>query len=94
MKYTKDTFSVGFGFLFSCGLLGLITLVIEFVRIPQDIQELPIQEIIGPIAVGVFTSLGIVLSNIGAGIGIAGISNSIIHTSLVIVTVFNYFIFN
>jgi len=44
--------------------------------------------------VGAFTALGIVLANIGAGLGIAGISNSIIHTSLVIVTVFNYFIFN
>lgn len=43
---------------------------------------------------GVCTALGIVLANIGAGLGIAGISNSIIHTSLVIVTVFNYFVFN
>mgnify|MGYP001038954152 CR=1 FL=1 len=43
---------------------------------------------------GIFTALGIVLANIGAGLGIAGISNSIIHTSLVIVTIFNYFVFN
>lgn len=43
---------------------------------------------------GTFTSLGIVLANIGAGLGIAGISNSIIHTSLPIVTTFNYFVFN
>jgi uncharacterized membrane protein YbhN (UPF0104 family) len=35
-----------------------------------------------------------VLANIAAGIGIAGISNSIIHCSLVIVTTFNYFVFN
>jgi uncharacterized membrane protein len=44
--------------------------------------------------VGVFTALGIVLANIAAGIGIAGISNSIIHCSLVIVTLFNFFVFN
>jgi hypothetical protein len=25
---TKDTFGIGFGFLFSCGILGLISLVI------------------------------------------------------------------
>lgn len=94
MKYTKDTFAIGFGFLFSCGLLGLITLAAEFVRIPHDIKNLPLSDIIGPIAVGACTALGIVLANIGAGLGIAGISNSIIHTSLVIVTVFNYFVFN
>jgi uncharacterized membrane protein len=38
--------------------------------------------------------MAIVLANIAAGIGIAGISNSIIHCSLVIVTTFNYFVFN
>jgi drug/metabolite transporter (DMT)-like permease len=38
--------------------------------------------------------MAIVLANIAAGIGIAGISNSIIHTSLVIVTTINYFVFN
>lgn len=37
MKYTKDTFAIGFGFLFSCGLLGLITLVVESMRSPHDI---------------------------------------------------------
>ena len=43
---------------------------------------------------GLFTSLGIVMANIGAGIGIAGVSNSIVHCSLVIITVFNYFVFH
>ena len=32
MKYTQDTFSIGFGFLFSCGLMGVISLVIQSVR--------------------------------------------------------------
>jgi drug/metabolite transporter (DMT)-like permease len=94
MRHTKDTFSIGFGFLFWCGLLGFLTLGFEVVRVPEQIQELSLTEIVGPIAVGTFTSLGIVLANIGAGLGIAGISNSIIHTSLVIVTLFNYFVFN
>lgn len=94
MKFSKDTFAIGFGFLFSCGLLGLITLGVEFMRSPHDIENLPLSDIVGPIAVGTCTALGIVLANIGAGLGIAGISNSIIHTSLVIVTVFNYFVFN
>lgn len=49
---------------------------------------------VGPLSIGLFTALGIVLANIGAGIGIAGISNSIIQSSIVIVTTFNYFIFN
>jgi drug/metabolite transporter (DMT)-like permease len=51
-------------------------------------------DILGPAMVGCFTAGGIVLANISAGIGIAGISNSIIHSSLVIVTVFNYFVLN
>ena len=29
MKFTKDTFSIGFGFLFSCGLMGVISLIIQ-----------------------------------------------------------------
>jgi len=51
-------------------------------------------DILGPAMVGSFTAGGIVLANISAGIGIAGVSNSIIHSSLVIVTVFNYFVLN
>lgn len=51
-------------------------------------------DILGPAAIGVFTAGGIVLANIAAGLGIAGISNSIIHCSLVIVTLFNYFVLN
>jgi drug/metabolite transporter (DMT)-like permease len=91
---TKDTFGIGFGFLFSCGILGLISLVIQSLRDFETILDLPLIEMIGPLAIGQFTALGIVLANIGAGIGIAGISNSIIHSSIVIVTTFNYFIFN
>ena len=93
MRTSKDTFSIGFGFLFSCGLFGLITLVIESLNEGNIITNLPLSSIIGPAAVGLFTSLGIVFANIGAGLGIAGISNSIIHCSLVIVTLFNYFVF-
>lgn len=44
--------------------------------------------------VGCFTAGGIVLANISAGLGVAGISNSIIHSSLVVVTMFNYFLLN
>jgi drug/metabolite transporter (DMT)-like permease len=75
---TKDTFGIGFGFLFSCGILGLISLVIQSVRDFETILELPLIEMVGPLSIGLFTALGIVLANIGAGIGIAGISNSII----------------
>jgi hypothetical protein len=32
MKFTKDTFSIGFGFLFSCGLMGVISLLIQSAR--------------------------------------------------------------
>lgn len=91
---TKDTFGIGFGFLFSCGILGLISLVIQSVRDFETILEHPLIDMVGPLAIGLFTALGIVLANIGAGIGIAGISNSIIQSSIVIVATFNYFIFN
>lgn len=94
MKYSQDTFSIGFGFLFACGFIGMICLIVEFVRSPMSIQELPLTDVIGPFCVGIFTSLGIVGANIGAGLGIAGVSNSIIHCSLVIVTVFNYLVFH
>ena len=60
----------------------------------ESVLELPLIEYIGPLAIGLFTALAIVFANIGAGIGIAGISNSIIQSSIVIVTTFNYFIFN
>ena len=92
-KYTKDITGVGFGFLFTCGLIGVASLAFEFMKSPHVVKELPLSEIIGPFLIGAFSSLAIVLANIAAGIGIAGISNSIIHCSLVIVTVFNYFIF-
>lgn len=94
MIVSKDTFSIGFGFLFSCGLFGLLSLGVEIIRLPSALQELSLIDILGPISVGVFTAVAIVLANIAAGIGIAGISNSIIHCSLVIVTLFNYFVFN
>ena len=68
--------------------------MIQSVRDFETILELPLIEMLGPLAIGLFTALGIVLANIGAGIGIAGISNSIIQSSIVIVTTFNYFIFN
>ena len=58
------------------------------------ITTLPLIDIIGPLTIGLCTAISIVLANIAAGIGIAGVSNSIIHCSLVIVTTFNYFIFN
>ena len=51
-------------------------------------------DLLGPAMVGCFTAGGIVLANISAGLGIAGISNSIIHSSLVVVTLFNYFVFS
>lgn len=92
-KNHKDTFSIGFGFLFACGLIGLVSLGIEVLKNPDEIQELPIESVIGPAIIGVLTAMAIVLANIAAGIGIAGISNSIIHCSLVIVTLFNYFVF-
>jgi hypothetical protein len=44
----------------------------------KAVFELPFVCYIGPLAIGLFTALGIVLANIGAGIGIAGLSNSII----------------
>ncbi len=44
--------------------------------------------------IGFFTALGIVFTNIAGGIGVAGISMSIVHCQLVLVTVFNYFIFS
>ena len=34
MRFTKDTFSIGFGFLFSCGVLGLVSLVINLLSSP------------------------------------------------------------
>ena len=34
MRFTKDTFSIGFGFLFSCGVLGLVSLVINLLTSP------------------------------------------------------------
>ena len=58
------------------------------------ITTLPLIDIVGPLTIGLCTAISIVLANIAAGIGIAGISNSIIHCSLVIVTTFNYFVFN
>jgi drug/metabolite transporter (DMT)-like permease len=94
MMQTKDTFSIGFGFLFSCGFIGLISLAIELIKTPQQLQLLDLIDILGPAMVGCFTAGGIVLANISAGLGVAGISNSIIHSSLVVVTVFNYFVLN
>lgn len=37
MRHTKDTFAIGFGFLFWCGLLGFLTLGFEVVRVPHEI---------------------------------------------------------
>ena len=34
MMSTKDTFSIGFGFLFSCGFIGLLSLAVELIRTP------------------------------------------------------------
>jgi len=94
MKYSNDTFSIGFGFLFSCGLMGLTSLIIQNIRQPLLITTLPLIDIIAPLVIGLCTAMAIVFSNIAAGIGIAGISNSMIHCSIVIVTTFNYFVFN
>lgn len=55
---------------------------------------LQIIDIVGPATVGSLTAGGIVLANIAAGLGVAGISNSIIHLSLIVITVFNYFVLN
>jgi hypothetical protein len=64
------------------------------VRDFESVLELPLIEYVGPLAIGLFTALAIVFANIGAGIGIAGVSNSIIQSSIVIVATFNYFVFN
>jgi len=92
-RSTNDTFGIGFGFLIPCGLLGLISLAVQSIKDFGTILDLSLIEIIGPLSIGLFTAIGIVFANIGAGIGIAGISNSIIHSSIVIVTTFNYFVF-
>lgn len=94
MKYTKDTFSIGFGFLFACGLLGLISLIIESFKMTAIFENLTLSQVIGPLLVGTFQALAIVLSNIAAGLGIAGVSNSIIHVSIVCVTIFNFVVFS
>jgi drug/metabolite transporter (DMT)-like permease len=94
MQSTNNTYSIGFGFLFSCGAIGIISLAVEIIRTPEALQKLELVEIVAPLAIGIFTSTGIVLANIAAGLGIAGISNSIIHTNLVLITVFNYFVLN
>lgn len=94
MRKTKETFSIGFGFLLFCGTMGLISMGVELFRNPENVWALELSEIVGPLSVGLFTAVAIVAANIAAGIGIAGISNSIIHCSLVLVTLFNYFIFH
>ena len=94
MKRTKETFSIGFGFLLFCGTMGLISMGVELFKNPDTVTSLEIGEILGPLSVGLFTAVAIVAANIGAGLGIAGISNSIIHCSLVLVTLFNYFVFH
>lgn len=93
-KFTKDSFSIAFGFLFSCGILGVITLVIEGISEPNMIMQLSLSDIVGPLIIGLCTALAIVFMNIAAGIGIASIANSICHCSLVLITVFNYFVFH
>ena len=75
---SKDNFGIGFGFLLSCGILGLISLLYQSLKDFKAIVDLPMIEFIGPVAIGLFTAIGIVLANIGAAICIAGISNSII----------------
>lgn len=37
MRTCKDTFSIGFGFLFSCGAIGLIALGVEALLYPDEI---------------------------------------------------------
>ena len=74
----QDPFAIGFGFLLFCGLLGLVSLSFEAFTKPLD--NIPWENVVGPMMVGLFTAIGIVCANIAAGLGIAGISNSIINS--------------
>ncbi len=79
MKSYKDTFTIGFLFLLFCGLIGLVCFLFDVIFIDYNIvYEATPFEYFGCFMIGIQTSLGIVLSNIAAGIGIAGISNSIV----------------
>jgi drug/metabolite transporter (DMT)-like permease len=94
VRYTKDTFTIGFGFLFICGLLGLIQLIYEGLRKPDLVRDMSFDKVIFPLLIGLTGGLAIVISNIAGGIGIVGISNSIVHCNLVVTTVFNFLVLN
>jgi drug/metabolite transporter (DMT)-like permease len=88
-----DAFGLGFGFLLFCGLLGLLGLLLHLSSSPELFEQTSLSDLFFPLLIGFFTSAGIVFTNIAGGIGVAGISNSISHQQLILVTVFNYFIF-
>ncbi len=74
-----DAFGLGFGFLFFCGLLGLISLLLHLSSSPELFDQTSFSDFFFPLLIGFFTSAGIVFSNIAGGIGVAGISNTISH---------------
>jgi len=94
LRKQNDAFGIGFAFLLFCGILGLISLIVH-ASIDSGIWGgISVRHILYPMLIGFFTAGGIVLTNIAGGIGVAGISNSISHCQMVVVTFFNYFIFS
>jgi uncharacterized membrane protein len=92
-KQVSDAFGVGFGFLLFCGTFGLLGLIIHLLGNSEILEKITFSDLFFPFFIGIFTSLGIVFTNIAGGIGVAGISNAISHQQLVLTTVFNYFVF-
>ena len=93
MKKSPDAFSIGFSFLFVCGIFGMISLILECAYDLKVLFDASAIEYIAAIFIGIFTSLGIVCANISAGIGNAGISICIMNVYVIVIAAFNYLVF-